>query len=53
MPSVTAGVHVSLQIAIHVLEDEHEFVFGMDDIVEGDDALVFEFLHQGDLADCR
>lgn len=49
--SFAVGVHVLLEIAVHVLEDEHEFVLGMDNIVEGDDVLVLQLLHQGNLAD--
>lgn len=46
------SVHVSFQILVHVIEDKHEFVFGVDDIVEADYVLVLQFLHEGDLADC-
>ena len=49
--SVAAGVHIFLQVLVHVLEDEHELVLGVDDIVQRDDVLVLELLHQGDLAD--
>ena len=53
LPAVAIGVHVLLQVLVHVLEDEHQFVFRVDDIVEGDDALVLQLLHQRDLADGR
>jgi serine/threonine protein kinase len=32
---------------------KHEFVFRVDDIVERDDTLVLQLLHEGDLTDCR
>ena len=51
LAAVAAGVHVLFQVFVHVLEDEHEFVLGVDDVVEGNDVFVFEFFHQGDLAD--
>ena len=47
------AVHVLFEVFVHVLEDEHEFVFGVDDVVEGDDVFMFEFFHQADLAYCR
>jgi hypothetical protein len=34
-----------------VLEDEHELVLGVDNIVEGDNVLVLELLHERDFAD--
>lgn len=46
-----AAVHVFFEVLIHVFEDEHEFVFGVDDVVQGDDVFVFELFHQGDFAD--
>jgi hypothetical protein len=45
------SVHILLKIAIHELENEHEFVFGVYHIVESNDILVLEFFHEGDLAD--
>ena len=50
--SISLGVHVLLQILIHVFKDQHELVLGMNDIVEADDVLVLQLLHQRDLADC-
>lgn len=50
LPAVTFGVHVPLQVLVHILEDEHQLVLRVDDIVEGDDALVLQLLHQRDLA---
>ena len=35
-----AAVHELFEIFVHVFEDEHEFIFGVDDIVEGDDVVV-------------
>ena len=49
--AVALCIHVFLQVLVHVIEDEHEFVFGVDDIVEADNVLVLQFLHKGDLAD--
>ena len=51
LTAVSTGVHVFLEVFVHVFEDEHEFVFGVDDVVEGDDVFVFELFHEGDLAD--
>ena len=53
MPTFTPSIHVLLQIPVHVLKDEHEFVLGVDDIVQRNDALMFQFLHQRDLSDSR
>ena len=50
---LTTGVstiHVFFEVFVHVLEDEHELVLGVNDIVEGDDILVFEFFHERDFA---
>ena len=46
-----AGVHEFFEVLVHIFEDEHEFVFGVDDVVEGDDVVVLELLHQGYFAD--
>ena len=43
--SVAVGIHVLLEISIHVLEDEHELVLGVDDIVQGEDVFVLELFH--------
>jgi hypothetical protein len=53
LATVAARIHVFLQIFVHVFKDEHEFVFGVDYVVEGDDVFVLEFLHQADFADGR
>ena len=45
-----AGVHEFLEVLVHVFEDEHEFVFGVDDVLEGDNVFMFELFHEGDLA---
>jgi hypothetical protein len=44
-------VHVFFEIFVHVFEDEHEFLVGVDDVAEVDDVVVFEFFHEGDFAD--
>lgn len=49
--SITAGVHVSFEILVHELEDEHELVLGVDNIVEKDNVLVLQLLHKGDFTD--
>lgn len=33
-PAVAARVHVPLEVLVHKLEDEHEFVLGVDDVVQ-------------------
>lgn len=33
LTATSAGIHVFLQILVHVFEDQHEFVFGVDDIM--------------------
>jgi hypothetical protein len=44
-------MHVALEISlVHVFEDEHEFVLGVDDIVQGDYILVLQLFHQRDFA---
>lgn len=43
--AVASRVHVSLQIRVHVLENEHELALGVDDIVEGEDVGVLQLLH--------
>ena len=54
-PSAAVGrlvaVHVLLKVFVHVLEDEHEFVLGVDYVVEGNDVFVFELFHEADFAD--
>ena len=45
-------VHVLFEVFVHVFKDEHELVFGVDNVLEGDDVVVFEFFHEGDFADC-
>lgn len=45
------GIHISLEIAIHVLEYEHQFVLRVNDIVESNDILVLELLHKRDFSD--
>jgi hypothetical protein len=47
----TACVHVLFEVFVHVFKDEHELVFGVDDVLEGDDVVVLEFFHEGDFAD--
>ncbi len=49
LAAIAARIHVFLQVLVHVLEYEHELVFGMDDIVQGDNVLMLELLHQRDL----
>ena len=49
--AVAARVHVFFEVAVHEFEDEHEFVFGVDDVVQGDDVFVLEFFHERDFAD--
>ena len=44
--AIALCVHVLLEIFVHVVEDEHEFVFGVDDIMEADDILVLQLFHQ-------
>jgi len=51
--ALALGVHVLLKIAIHILENEHQLVLGVDDIVQSHNVLVLEFLHQRDLTDGR
>ena len=46
-----AAVHVFFKVFVHVFEDEHEFVLGVDDIVERDDVFVLELFHEGYFAD--
>jgi len=45
------AVHEFLEVFVHVFEDEHELVFGVDDVVEGDDVFVLELFHEGDFSD--
>ena len=44
-------VHVLLKVAVHVLKHQHEFVLGVDDVVQANDVLVLELFHEGNLAD--
>lgn len=46
-----AGIHVFLQVLVHIFKYEHELVLGVDDIVKGDDVFMLELFHQRDLAD--
>ena len=45
------SVHVFLEVAVHVLEHEHQLVFSVNNIVKTDDILVLQLLHEGDFAD--
>lgn len=45
LASTSSGIHVFLQVFIHVFKYQHEFVFGVDDIIEGDNVFMFEFFH--------
>lgn len=45
------GVHVSLQIAVHVFKHKHQLVLGVNNIVKSDNVLVLELLHQRDFPD--
>lgn len=51
LAAVAARVHVFLQIFVHVFKDQHELVFRVDDIVEGDNVFVLQFLHKADFTD--
>lgn len=51
--SIAARVHVALQVLVHELEDEHELVLGVNDVVQQDNVLVAQLLHERDLADGR
>lgn len=53
LTAAAAGIHVFLQIFVHVFEDQHEFVLGVDDIVEGDDVFMLQLFHERDLANSR
>jgi hypothetical protein len=44
-------VHILFKVFVHVFEYEHEFIFGVNDVVEADDVVVFEFFHEGNFAD--
>lgn len=46
-----AGVHEFLEVFVHVFEHQHEFVFRVDDVVQRDNVVVLELLHEGDFAD--
>ena len=46
------STHVCLKISlIHELEDEHESLFAVDNIAQGDYVLVLQLFHEGYLAD--
>lgn len=46
--SLPVGVHISLQVAVHVFKDEHKLVLGVDHVVQSDNVLVLQFLHERD-----
>ncbi len=50
--SLALCVHILLQVLVHVFKNQHELILGVDNIVETDNVLVLQLLHQGDLADC-
>ena len=50
LPATAAGVHVFLEVFVHVFENEHELVLGVDDVVERHNVFMFQFFHEGDLA---
>lgn len=47
---VTAGVHVFLEILVHVFKDEHQLIFRVNNVVQRDDVLMFQLFHQGDFS---
>jgi hypothetical protein len=48
---VAMSIHVRLKIPlIHKLKDKHEFTFVVDNIAQGDYALVLQLFYKGDLA---
>lgn len=51
--ALTVGIHVSLQVAVHVLKHEHQLVLGVNNIVKSNDILVLELLHKRDFPDRR
>ena len=48
--SLAMGVHVTFEILVAELEDEYQFCFRMDHVVQADDVDVLEFLHERDLS---
>jgi len=51
---LSSRIHILLQVLVHVLEYQHEFVFRVDDVVQGDYVLMPQLFHQGDFSDgCR
>ena len=46
--SFAVVVHVSLQVSIHVLEDKHKLILGVYHVVQSDNVLVLQFLHERD-----
>ena len=49
--SITVGIHVLFEIFIHVFENQHQLVLGVDDVVQGQDVFVLELFHERDFAD--
>ena len=49
---LAVGVHVPLEVAVHEFKNKHQLVFGVDNIMECDDILVFQLLHEGDFSNC-
>ena len=48
---IPMNIHVLFEILIHVLENEHQLRFSVNDIVQSDNVAVTQLFHQGDLAD--
>lgn len=51
LTALAARVHELLEVFVHVFEDEHELVLGVNDVVEGDDVFMLELFHEGNFAD--
>lgn len=44
-------IHVSLKISIHVFKDKHELILRMNNVVQGNNILMFKLLHERNFPD--
>jgi len=49
--TIAVRIHILLEVLLAILEYKDQFGLGVNDIVKADDVLMFELLHEGNLAD--
>jgi hypothetical protein len=50
--SFSMRIHIPFQILFAKLEYQHQFRFGVNDVMQSDNVRVSKFLHEGDFTNC-